>query len=244
MICFVYCFCCFIYCLNDLQWPFAIEKPSALDELRLYWRFNNVGTPSVVKDLSAAFRSGLNEEVSTILVSNDGVLTRTGAPSVPTTTTHTSAVDFEEAPCVEDEEWYFVAPKQYLGNIKAMYDGSMEFMLRIAQSSGVDRDYHGFITLRAADGAMLSYKMPNFKTIAKHEWSAYVVILREDFGWTNGTTGLPVSTGDMMRVLENVSELLIRGDTNVCGDAGDGMEVVYIQNITMRLPKGSSAIHQ
>ena len=29
----------------EMQWPFAIEKPSALDELRLYWRFNNIGTP-------------------------------------------------------------------------------------------------------------------------------------------------------------------------------------------------------
>ena len=27
----------------EMQWPFAIEKPAALDELRLYWRFHNGG---------------------------------------------------------------------------------------------------------------------------------------------------------------------------------------------------------
>ena len=89
-------------------------------------------------------------------------------------------------------------------------------------------------------GTVLSYKMPNFQTIALHQWSAYVVILREDFGWTS-STGLPVSTQEMIHVMKNVTELLIRGDTNVCGGNGensDGMEVVYIQNITMRLPKG------
>ena len=120
----------------EMQWPFAIEKPSALDELRLFWRFNNVGTPTVVKDLSTAFKNGLNEETSTTLANNDGVLTRTGAPSIPIVSVSASTVDFEEAPCVEDEEWYFVAPQEYLGNIKSMYDGSIEFKMRIAQSSG------------------------------------------------------------------------------------------------------------
>ena len=176
------------------------------------------------------------------MLNNDGVITRTGPPSSGsaspsfTSISSSSPVDFEESPCVEDEEWYFVAPSKYLGNIKDMYDGSMEFMMKIAQSSGVDRDYHGFISMKSVDDTVLSYKMPNFKTIDKNAWSAYVVILREDFGWTS-SSGLPVSTRDMIHVMQNVSELLIRGDTNVCGDEGDGMEVVYIQNVTMRLPK-------
>ena len=45
-------------------------------------------------------------------------------------------------------------------------------------------------------------------------------------------------------MMGNVTELLVRGDTNVCGgggdgedDDGDGREVVYLQNVTMRLPK-------
>jgi len=94
--------------------------------------------------------------------------------------------------------------------------------------------------MRGFDGTTISYKMPNFKTIDKTAWSAYVVILREDFGWTS-SSGLPVSTSDMISVMKNVTEILIRGDTNVCGDDGDGMEVVYLQNVTMRLPKGSVA---
>ena len=60
---------------------------------------------------------------------------------------------------------------------------------------------------------------------------------------------MQVSTREMIRVMGNVTELLVRGDTNVCGgggdggdDDGDGREVVYIQNVTMRLPLSLSEV--
>ena len=190
----------------EMQWPFAIEKPSALDELRLYWRFNNIGTPTIVKDLSNAFKNGIHEEISTTMSANDGIITRLlnnhNQQHRNESSNSISPADFEEAPCVEDEKWYFVAPSMYTGNIQSMYDGSIEFMLKIAQSSGVIRDYHGFIQMKSNDGNVLSYKMPNFQS-ASNEWSAYVVILREDFGWTR-SNGTPVSTNEMIDVMKNV----------------------------------------
>ena len=113
----------------------------------------------MVKDLSVAFKNGVKEETSLTMATNDGIITRITTSGTAATTAGGDYMDYmeeyHEAPCVEDENWYFVAPPSYTGNIQAMYDGSMEFMLRIAQSSGVDRDYHGFITMKASDGTCL-----------------------------------------------------------------------------------------
>lgn len=197
-----------------------------------------------MKDLSPALKRGRRVETSLVTVPNDGVLTRQEPNNNNNGGNHMTSADVEEAPCVEDENWYFVAPSVFTGDLQSMYDGSMEFMLRIAQSSGVERDYHGFITMKSGDGTVLSYKMPGFQTLDRNAWTAYVVVLREDFGWTREADGAPVSTREMIRVMANVTELLVRGDTNVCGggggdeeEDGDGREVVYLQNVTMRLPK-------
>jgi hypothetical protein len=97
----------------EMQWPFAIEKPAALDELRLYWRFNNGERYHVVKDLSVALKSGKRVETSLAMVPNDGVLTRPNPhhPHHPHHhhnggggSNHMTPADVEEAPCVEDEQ--------------------------------------------------------------------------------------------------------------------------------------------
>jgi hypothetical protein len=97
-----------------MQWPFAIEKPAALDELRLYWRFNSFNNGEryhVVKDLSVALKSGKRVETSLAMVPNDGVLTRPGPTPHHSNhhnggggSNHMTPADVEEAPCVEDEQ--------------------------------------------------------------------------------------------------------------------------------------------
>ena len=120
---------------------------------------------------------------------------------------------------------------------------------------------NGFVDIRggpsadgAAAGRTLRYKMPKFLARADDEigrgalgrtagaWTPFAVILREDYGWTDAVTGGPVLPQTMIAVMQNVEQLLIRGDSVVCGggtsaEEGTGMEVVYIQNVTLRLPR-------
>ena len=150
----------------------------------------------------------------------------------------------DEAPCVEDVEWFFSAPDAFLGDIRSIYDGSLEFLMNVAQSSGVARDFQGFVEIRSrvannTERTVLKYTMPRFtqtSTIDGGTWTHYVVVMREDFGWTSAQ-GQPLSPRDMLVALSNVEELLIRGDTTVCGADGSGIEVVYLQNVTMRMPR-------
>ena len=113
--------------------------------------------------------------------------------------------------------------------------------MNVAQSSGVARDFQGFIEMRSqvaniTGKTVLKYVMTKFTQTSEIDggsWTQFVVVMREDFGWTS-EQGQPLSPLDMLAALSNVEELLIRGDTTVCGADGAGMEVVYLQNVTMR----------
>ncbi len=259
----------------EMQWPFAIVKPNALDELRLFWRFGGgetVGpggsamlvnaTATVVRDLAPAYRAGgsirLIPSPEDDLRSTDGLIIREDDEDSSTVLGWTEQAGLsgegtlldmgtgvadlpEEAPCVEDEEWFFSAPTAFLGDIRSVYDGSLEFSMNVAQSSGVARDFQGFIEMRSqvaniTGKTVLKYVMPKFTQTSEIDggsWTQFVVVMREDFGWTS-EQGQPLSPLDMLAALSNVEELLIRGDTTVCGADGAGMEVVYLQNVTMR----------
>lgn len=271
----------------EMQWPFAITKPNALDELRIFWRFyggsdmlvgpngsNSIdnATGIVVRNLANYYRSGgdinfipgLHDTIGL----SDGLITQILPASTKSSHTHlqNSIMNApnqmnlpDEAPCVEDEEWYFSAPESFLGDIHKVYDGTLEFMMQVAHSSGVPRDNQGFIQLKSSvlvdskNSANISngqgtekrrrplviqYTMPEFLqtvSIDGGSWVHFVIVMREDFGWTL-ESGRPISPATMLAALSNVEEFLIRGDTAVCGADGSGQEVVYLQNITMRLP--------
>merc|ERR1711871_1877795 len=257
----------------EMQWPFAILKPNALDELRLFWRFD-VGeaesdsdsfahntSATVVRNLAPSYRAGgdirLIPGPDAPLDATDGLIMRaSGSPGLLRESTEADIVGGggllgidatnlpDEAPCVEDEEWFFSASEAFLGDITSVYDGSLEFLLNVAQSSGVARDFQGFVEIRSraansTERIVLKYAIPKFEEtvmIAGASWTHFVVVMREDFGWTT-ELGLPLSPSDMIRALSNVDELLIRGDMTVCGADGSGMEVVYLQNVTMRMPR-------
>lgn len=59
------------------------------------------------------------------------------------------------------------------------------------------------------------------------------VVLREDHGWLHEPFGTVVSTAEMKEILENASEMLIRGDLRVYGRGGGGQEVVYLQDVRL-----------
>ena len=261
----------------EMQWPFAIVKPNALDELRLYWRFGggktvgpggsallNNATATVIRNFAPSYRAGGNIRLipgpEDDLSPTDGLIMREveGSYSVSGSArevgdnggdteleTGMGLADLpDEAPCVEDVEWFFSAPDAFLGDIRSIYDGSLEFLMNVAQSSGVARDFQGFVEIRSrvannTERTVLKYTMPRFtqtSTIDGGTWTHYVVVMREDFGWTSAQ-GQPLSPRDMLVALSNVEELLIRGDTTVCGADGSGIEVVYLQNVTMRMPR-------
>merc|ERR1711871_390646 len=255
----------------EMQWPFAILKPNALDELRLFWRFTADGagldgnnylenaTATVVRNLAPSYRAGgdisLIPDPGAALDVTDGLIMRLdGNPELAEGQMEVLggvgllAIDMtnlpQEAPCVEDEEWFFSAPESFLGDISSVYDGSLEFLLNVAQSNGVLRDFQGFVEIRSqfendTKRVVLKYAMPKFEErveIDGASWTHYVVIMREDFGWTT-EFGQPLTPSDMIRALSNVKQLLIRGDVTVCGADGSGMEAVYLQNVTMRMPR-------
>ena len=51
----------------------------------------------------------------------------------------------------------------------------------------------------------------DFPVPSMTKWTSYVVVLREDFGWTN-EKNQPLSFNDMWDVLGNVKKISIRGD--------------------------------
>lgn len=59
------------------------------------------------------------------------------------------------------------------------------------------------------------------------------VVLREDHGWLHEPLGAGVTTAEMKDILENASEMLIRGDLRVYGRGGGGQEVVYLQDVRL-----------
>lgn len=59
------------------------------------------------------------------------------------------------------------------------------------------------------------------------------VVLREDHGWLHEPLGQDVAMVEMKDILENASDLLIRGDLRVFGRSGGGQEVVYLQDVRL-----------
>lgn len=65
------------------------------------------------------------------------------------------------------------------------------------------------------------------------EWTYVSVVLREDHGWLSEPLGGDVTTSEMIALLADASELLIRGDIRVFGQGGGGQEVVYLQDVQL-----------
>ena len=131
------------------------------------------------------------------------------------------------------QPWYFSAPSLFAGDLRDAYDGRLEFFLRSPDNSGSPRIMRNFVIIEGGtDSQTIFNNLKEFPAPSKMKWTPYVIVLREDFGWTT-SKGVPPSFDEMWDILGNVRKISIRGDNWVCSYAGDGSEAVTIQNVTV-----------
>ena len=158
------------------------------------------------------------------------------------------------SPCAEDSVWYFNAPATYLtptssqGNVASLnaaasladvYDGRLQFEMKAASNSGVLRPRRGMVELYSnAPPYVISNVLPDgFVLPDANGWSAYSIVLREDFGWRTEPDHRDVSHTEMVNMLKTASALRIRGDHWICDANGDGQEAVYINHVRIESPQ-------
>ena len=132
-------------------------------------------------------------------------------------------------------QWYFSAPSSFSGNLQDAYNGRLEFFLRSPDHSGSPRSMTKFIMIDGGTGTTKKTIYNNLKYFpvpSMTKWTSYVIVVREDFGWTD-VNNTPLSFSDMWDVLSNVEKISIRGDNWLCSYNGDGSEAVTIQNVTL-----------
>ena len=107
---------------------------------------------------------------------------------------------------------------------------------RLAYSAAIGdiRSTRGAVLIRSQGGQELSWDLIfDVARAAPGQWTHISVVLREDHGWVHEPLGQGVTTAEMKDVLENASEMLIRGDLRVYGRGGGGQEVVYLQDVRL-----------
>jgi len=197
-----------------MQWPFTALRLG----LVMYWRFTNTSTYDVV-DLGGdghVFEGKRRRFNTTSIVD--------GSPSI-----------HPNYPCgnVHHNVWHFKAPKRFLQQLPFGYDGRLQFSLFAASFTGTARSLRGSVEIIGANGNRLSYNLAGFKAPTSSNWKGYSVVLREDFGWVVEPLGIPATFQDLNGVLENASQLLIRGDAWQYSRTGYGQEAVYLNNVTL-----------
>jgi len=197
-----------------MQWPFTALRLG----LVMYWRFTNASTYDVV-DLGGdghVFEGKRRRGNTTSIVD--------GSPSI-----------HPNYPCgnVHHNVWHFKAPTRFLQQLAFAYDGRLQFSLFAASFTGTARSLRGSVEIIGANGNRLSYNLAGFKAPTSSNWKGYSVVLREDFGWIVEPLGIPATFQDLNGVLENASQLLIRGDAWRYSRTGYGQEAVYLNNVTL-----------
>merc|ERR1711871_1313345 len=222
--------------LKSMQWPIGIDQRSVLRELLYFWRFSTEEV-DIVKNKNLIVGKNIASYISSINPSGNNSASHSMYDLVghrSTGLSYTYRKD-NEVPCAEDVQWYFSAPVIYSGNLQAAYNGRLEFFLRSPDHSGSPRSMMRFIMINGGTGAKKTTIYNNLKKFpvpSMTKWTSYVVVLREDFGWTDGNNA-PLSFADMWDVLSNVQKISIRGDNWLCSYSGDGSEAVTIQNVTL-----------
>eukprot|EP00944_MAST-04C_sp_MAST-4C-sp1_P015461 g15461.t1 len=198
--------------LRSMQWPTGIDHPSVLQELLYFWRFTgqhdlvHVNSSSIVAHNIAHEVSGsgwMEDSAAVDLKADDLVDTNsTGALYAQRS--------LVEVPCVEDVQWYFSAPSLFAGDLRDAYDGRLEFFLRSPDNSGSPRIMRNFVIIEGGtDSQTIFNNLKEFPAPSKMKWTPYVIVLREDFGWTT-SKGVPPSFDEMWDILGNVRKISIR----------------------------------
>lgn len=128
--------------------------------------------------------------------------------------------------------WYYKAPIGFTGNIITAYGGRLQFKLMSPSHSGHIRKRENFIILKAVNGDVITY--PNlFREPRSNHWTYHSIILREDHGWRSYPEQRRITREQFKAILQNVEEILIRGDEWVYGKDGPGMEITILNDVSL-----------
>jgi len=253
--------------LDDMSWPFTPRAPVGHLHLMMYWRFSSayfVGNPSTVANGLRLTNVPITNVVATYVDPSSPLFVNNGGSTVAWNTSdytgYTSSTGVHIgssagsgtgslSPCVEDAVWYFNAPLSYLKptagmswenpSLEDVYDGRLQFEMKAASFSGVQRPRRGVVELYSSQPPyVIAHVLPDgFYLPTTEEWTAYSVVFREDMGWRTEPEHLAVSHVDMLQMLRSATALRIRGDHWICDANGDGQEATYINHVRIESPQ-------
>lgn len=238
------------------NWSSALTCAAGQSGLALYWRFvpdtvdGSAGT-DLVRDMSlTAAHPGFVPLAAPVGATEEASNSGPGPRIVPGTPTR-----HEHYPCgaVHKNIWHFAAPEAFLRSMSAAYGGRLTYTLMASSGSGKRRHDRGSVVVSAAhrtlqphpafhctpvctqitgrSGRKISHPASLFPEPQGTRAVTYTVLLREGAGWVQEPTGEPVSRFGMRQVLQNVTDVLIRGDMWTYSGAGSGQEVVYLLRV-------------
>ena len=112
--------------------------------------------------------------------------------------------------------WYWHAPDHYYGDLRRFYGRHLLFQMKTNPSGG---DISNFAVVLKGNELALKFKVD---TAPKTEWTPYSIRLHETNAWLIAPEVAPRSATreDMLKVLSNVDQLLIRGEYSSSIDTG------------------------
>jgi len=263
---------------NDMLWPFqpGAGAPAGHGHVLLYWRFSsayfteNVGQEEEEEEDNGLVLSNVtilnlaeNAEANSPNLANRFVLEAYRGITSPTGTKigGVAPAGATLSACVEDDSWYFSAPSAFVtpttfttassaqNNLVDLYNGRIQFEIRVASSAGTSRPPRGTVEIYSSVSPfVISHVLPwQFVDARAHggedgSWVHYSVTLREDFSWVTEPSGTPVTQAEMLAVLGSATAIRIRGDAYVCDASGDGREAVYINNLRLESPAAAAVL--
>lgn len=106
--------------------------------------------------------------------------------------------------------------------------------LLYSAANGDIRSARGAVVIRSRGGQEISWNQVfDVAETAPGQWTHVSVVLREDHRWLHEPLGTDVTMAEMKDILEDASDLLVRGDLRVFGRSGGGQEVVYLQDVRL-----------
>lgn len=112
------------------------------------------------------------------------------------------------------EVWYWQAPKSYNGEMRRLYDRELVFRLK---TNKVDNPFDADDVVLKGPDLSLAYNTPQNPGM---DWTTYRIRLNESAGWINKATGQPATREELLSVLSDVRDLLIRGEYRSGDDIG------------------------
>lgn len=125
---------------------------------------------------------------------------------------------------VEGDNWFWVAPAKFHGNMRGAYGSWLMFDLR---QDRITQNFAPDDVVLVGGGITLTYDLPNDPSTA---WTAYRVAL-EEAGWVEAAARTPATREQMQTVLTSLTELRIRGEFFRGTDEGD------LDNVTFGAPR-------